>query len=145
MYEQHKAMVRQFQETFHQPVDLDLETFKKDRLGLRESLLKEEQAELLDAMVDICYIALGSAVECKRYTIASERIYDQIRDLSIDYFCSSKIFDEAFRRVHEANMDKLENGEPLVNGVTTPLDESKPYGKVMKRKGWTAPDLSDLV
>ena len=145
MYEEHKAMVRQFQETFHQPVNLDEKTFNAERINLRRDLQKEEETELLDALVDIAYIVLGTSVECKTYDEYARAMYFIARDIAYKMFHSKKVFDIAFKRVQEANMDKLENGNPLVNGVTTPLDESKPYGKVMKRKGWIAPDLSDLV
>ena len=144
-YTEHKAMVKEFQETFHQPVGLSLGEFMDKRNGLRQNLLKEEQAELLDAMADIAYIALGTAVECDGREKAGYIHYMRIRDLATQYFGDYTTFNEAFKRVHENNMDKIENGLPLVNGVTVPLDKSKPKGKILKREGWVAPDLSDLV
>jgi predicted HAD superfamily Cof-like phosphohydrolase len=94
------------------------------RLDLRHDLIEEEFGELsdamdakdsvaiLDALVDLTYVAIGFAVELG---------YD---------------FDEAWERVHESNMAKLDrNGDPIF----------REDGKVLKPEGWSAPSLDDLV
>ena len=70
--------------------------------------------EQLDALVDLVYVALGTA-------------YLQGFD-----------FNEAFRRVHEANMKKK---------LAVTADQSKRGYKndVIKSEGWKPADLSDLV
>ena len=141
----HQAMVREFQTTFKQPVDLDHQTYRKERKALRFALLREEKTELLDALVDIAYIALGSIVECDNEARWAVKTYETVRKLAREAFGSYKVFDVAFERVHASNMDKMQDGEPLVNGVTVPYDKSKPYGKVLKRQGWVAHVLDDLV
>lgn len=71
--------------------------------------------EKLDALVDLCYVAIGTA-----------------------YVHGFVDFDEAWRRVHAANMQKVR--------VERPEDSARGSGfDVVKPKGWEAPDLSDLV
>lgn len=89
----------------------------------REQFMMEELEEYsdslvlanqLDALVDLVYVAIGTA-------------YLQGFD-----------FNEAWRRVHEANMKKVrvDRAENSKRGSTF---------DVVKPEGWTAPDLSDLV
>ena len=68
----------------------------------------------LDALVDLVYVALGTA------------------------YLHGFDFDEAWRRVHAANMKK----------IRATLSEQSARGSihdVVKPPGWTAPNLSDLV
>ena len=69
---------------------------------------------MLDALVDLVYVALGTA------------------------YLHGFDFNEAFKRVHEANMKKVRAERQ---------DESKRGSSydVVKPDGWTPPDLSDLV
>jgi predicted HAD superfamily Cof-like phosphohydrolase len=68
----------------------------------------------LDALVDLVYVALGTA------------------------YLHGFAFDEAWRRVHEANMKKVraKKAEDSARGSVH---------DVVKPSGWTPPDLSDLV
>jgi predicted HAD superfamily Cof-like phosphohydrolase len=68
----------------------------------------------LDALVDLVYVALGTAVM---------HGFD---------------FDEAWRRVHAANMQKVRATMAEESARSSILD-------VVKPPGWKAPDLSDLV
>lgn len=68
----------------------------------------------LDALVDLVYVALGTA-------------YLQGFD-----------FNEAWRRVHEANMKKVRALRVIDSKRGSTYD-------VVKPEGWQAPDLSDLV
>jgi predicted HAD superfamily Cof-like phosphohydrolase len=91
---------------------LALET---EELGeLAEALQEGDLEAALDAQVDRRYIADGTTLE-----------------LGL-----AGVFDEAFRRVHAANMAKLgPDGKPIIDAT----------GKIRKPAGWVAPDLSDLV
>lgn len=73
---------------------------------------KEKQ---LDALVDLVYVALGTA------------------------YLHGFDFDEAWRRVHEANMAKVKVTKDTIGPRGEALHD------VVKPPGWTAPDLSDLV
>jgi len=65
--------------------------------------------KMLDGLVDLVYVAIGTA------------------------YLHGFDFDEAWRRVHEANMKKI--AKP---SIRSDYD-------VVKPAGWTSPDLSDLV
>lgn len=77
---------------------------------LDELILAENKADQLDALVDLVYVIMGTA-------------YLQGFD-----------FQEAWNRVHAANMAK----------VRGPSKRSESYD-VIKPEGWKAPDLRDIV
>jgi predicted HAD superfamily Cof-like phosphohydrolase len=97
-------------------LDLELRVFRKDFMKeeLTEYCQSDDLHGQLDALVDLVYVALGTA-------------YMQGFD-----------FNEAWRRVHEANMKKVRADR---------ADQSKRGSTfdVVKPPGWTAPDLRDLV
>ena len=111
------AMLKEFQTKF----DLPKGEFKPFWLGERQAMMYEELCEyihasinndkekVLDSLVDLVYFAVGTATA-----------------LNWD-------FDEAFKRVHEANMKK-------VRAYT-----ERSAVDLIKPTGWKAPDLSDLV
>jgi predicted HAD superfamily Cof-like phosphohydrolase len=68
----------------------------------------------LDALVDLVYVALGTA------------------------YMHGFDFNEAFKRVHEANMKK-------VRAVSMRDSKRGSIYDVVKPEDWTPPDLSDLV
>ena len=111
------AMLKEFQTKF----DLPKGEFRLEYTAERSEMLYEELCEFnfalahkdrekaLDALVDLVYFAIGTATS-----------------LGWD-------FDEAFKRVHEANMKK-------VRAYT-----ERSAVDLVKPTGWVAPDLSDLV
>lgn len=94
----------------------DLNRFRMD--FMHEELFEYSQAwkmaDKLDALVDLAYVVLGTA------------------------YLHGFNFEEAWRRVHEANMKKVraERSEDSKRGSTF---------DVIKPPGWTAPKLNDLV
>lgn len=101
--------------------DLDLIHTRIKRMAKGESNwytceLVEDMEKQLDSLVDLCYVANGTA------------------------YLQGFNFDEAYRRVHEANMNK-------VRVESTDLTKSTRSSKydVVKPEGWKAPDLSDLI
>lgn len=112
-------MVREFHLAMGQPVDQPLEA--GDLLDMREQLIVEEYNEvvyadskenLIKELADLLYVIYGYAVT-----------------FGID-------LDEAFKRVHESNMSKLDdNGKPIY----------REDGKVMKGPNYKKPDMRDLV
>ncbi len=93
------------------------EDITRSRIGHLQEELNEFHAaliydkglpEMLDALVDIVYVAIGTS-----YLMGLD-------------------FDEAWRRVHEANMKKI------------PKATKRSKIDVVKPKGWVAPDLKDL-
>ena len=80
----------------------------------RHAAITEDLEGQLDALVDLVYVALGTA------------------------YLQGFNFQEAWKRVHEANMRKIR---------ATDAGQSKRghASDVVKPVGWEAPDLSDLV
>jgi predicted HAD superfamily Cof-like phosphohydrolase len=101
-------------------------TLSRDLRNFRLDFMEEELAEYahashqkdlakeLDALVDLVYVALGTA------------------------YLQGFNFNEAFKRVHEANMKKV-RANKLTDSKRGSLYD------VVKPEGWTAPDLTDLV
>ncbi len=120
-------MMQEFHEKFGLCYQGQPRQLPVDLLGFRVNFMHEESTEYiqacfkkdlekqLDALVDLIYVAAGTA-------------YLQGFDL-----------DEAFKRVHAANMRK----------VKAQRDEESTRGNatfdVVKPSGWLPPDLSDLV
>lgn len=118
--------IQEFHEKFELPAAESPKPLNAELFEFRKGFMHEELEEYciafldedlegqLDALVDLVYVALGTA-------------YMQGFD-----------FNEAFRRVHEANMAKVR---------AKTADESKrgTAYDVVKPEGWTPPNLSDLV
>lgn len=68
----------------------------------------------LDALVDLVYVIMGTS------------------------YLHGFDFNEAWRRVHQANMAKIKTPSASMSKRDSPYD-------VIKPEGWVAPDLSDLV
>lgn len=97
-----------------------------DRCALRLALETEELLELYYALISGDLEAALDAKVDQRY----------VSDGTVIELGLADVFDEAFERVHGANMRKLgPDGEPVVNAS----------GKVVKPKGWEPPVLHDLV
>ena len=121
--------VKKFHEAYEMPVGTvnihdDFDNITKEdaeRIALRSNLVAEEFKELINSesceeimkeSCDLIYVILGTFVEFG---------WD---------------FDEAFSRVHESNMSKLdESGKPIY----------RKDGKVLKGPNYKKPDLQDLV
>ena len=119
-------MVREFHDAFQVETPENPRLDRKDINDLRVKLLEEElgefwewliagdKAKTLDALCDLQYVLDGAF-------------------LALGF---GRAKEEAFRRVHEANMTKLDqNGKPIFAA----------NGKILKPKTFVHPDLSDLV
>lgn len=113
-----------FEQTYDGPprrLDGDLGYFRvqfmlEEICELMAAWLRKDQVNALDSFVDLAYVMFGTI-----------------------YLCGYRdVFDEAWRRVHIANMAKR---------LSTHLGESKRgyFADVVKPDGWVAPDLSDLA
>ena len=103
-----------------------------DGIRLQQSLISEEYAEFNQA----ASLAKQSYFNEK----SREEMLKELADLL--YVCYQMAaymnwdIDEAFKRVHESNMSKLDdNGEPV----------RRDDGKILKGPNYRLPDLSDLV
>lgn len=81
---------------------------------IRATAINGDLEEYLDGLVDLVYVALGAA------------------------YLAGLPFNEAFKRVHEANMKKVRAKSPEDSKRGSTYD-------IVKPPGWTPPVLSDLV
>lgn len=91
-------------------VDFMLEELHEYRMAHNQGNIVDQ----LDALVDLTYVVLGTA------------------------YLHGFDFNEAWRRVHAANMAKVRAASEVDSKRGSAYD-------VVKPEGWTAPDLSDLV
>jgi predicted HAD superfamily Cof-like phosphohydrolase len=121
-------IVHDFQVTFGQGYSGPVREMPASVASLRKKLLLEEltelvtaidagdQEEILDALVDAQYVLAGTVNACGM----------------------REVFDEAFMRVHRANMMKTPASSRHDSKRDSPHD-------IVKPEGWVKPDLSDLV
>ena len=100
-------------ETQNLRLKLLLEEFNEYNLAV----IKKDRHEILDALVDICVVAIGTA---------AQHGFD---------------FDEAWDRVLAANLKKYAAKTP----EDIERSKRKIHGDLVKPEGWVAPDLRDLV
>lgn len=111
----HKFMLEEIEEYEAEQVILEEELFREDRWEERFSRALEKQ---LDALVDATYVVLGTA---------------QLQ-------FGEKAFNEAWRRVHAANMAK-----ERANPDGDDRSHRDAAHDIVKPEGWTPPDHSDLI
>ena len=110
---------------------------------LIEAKEKKDKVKMLDAIVDMMYIRIGTLLEHHRGKFI---VYDLVtNDLEINscknylyaYFgIDYVILEDAFDEVHRSNMSKLdENGEPIF----------REDGKIMKSHLFIEPDLKSIL
>lgn len=119
-------MVYEFHEAF--APDQNDGDWSDDVMELRMKLMLEEMDEFVEAWRKDPYEGFEEAVVKELIDILYVT-YGTLLYLGVDP-------DEAFRRVHESNMSKLdEDGKPI----------RRADGKVLKGPNYFEPDLSDLV
>lgn len=128
---------KKFHDAFNIPRQYDLET-----LELRYKLLKEEFEEYEEAMEKLR--------ENPDDIDAQVELLDAMCDMTVINYGTADVFDwdmqVGMERVFDSNMSKLDdNGNPLLNGINCPMDETRPKGKVLKSNNFFEPNLRDLV
>lgn len=119
--------VSEMLEEFHSTFGLTINTKPQlvdEKLGLlRQSLIDEENDEL--------------AIAVERDDLVE--IADALADIVYVAYGTALVYgiplDTILEEVHRTNMDKLENGKVL----------RRSDGKVLKRKGWAAPDIESIL
>ena len=141
--EKMKKLVKEFYVAFGQERYLSKEVYGAtsiERMKLRNKLFDEElkefleaeaDVEKLDAICDMCYIAIGTTLELGIY---GNQFF------VIDYYKQRTWFNdelimEAFEEVHRSNMSKLENGKAIF----------REDGKILKGKNYFKPNLKKFI
>lgn len=156
MYQKFIEQVKEFYTSFKQEKYLEELGITPDRMVLRNKLWNEECKELveakekkdkvkiLDAIIDMMYIRIGTLLEHHKGVVTMTNFKVEI-DTEIsncrEYFAKHfghnlGLLEDAFMEVHRSNMSKLdENGEPIF----------REDGKVMKSELFVEPDLKTIL
>lgn len=156
MYKKMIEQVREFYEAFKQEEFLEgyritperinkrLDWFKEETEELLEAKEKKDKIKILDAILDMVYIRIGTLLESNAGEVESVRkamLCDAESHCCTSYFFDYfdedwMLFTEAFDEVHRSNMSKLdENGNPIF----------REDGKIMKSHLFSEPDLKSIL
>lgn len=125
---------------------------KKKIRALRKRLLKEEHkeytdgekandiVEIADALADQLYIINGTAVA---YGIPLDEIFNIVHESNMDKTCDSEEHAQETVAHYASLPEPVETYYKEKNGRW--IIYRKADNKVLKRKGWTAPDFSHLL
>ena len=121
-----------------------LDWFKEETEELIEAKEKKDKVKILDAIIDMMYIRIGTLLEHYRGDTMIVRLVIE-RDTEIsncrEYFAkhfgyNPNLLIDVFDEVHRSNMSKLdENGEPIL----------REDGKIMKSHLFIQPDLTGVL
>lgn len=120
-------MVAEFQTATDQTVNLEPSLLKTKETILRYELMKEENEEYFEACQNKDLVETADALGDELYILLG----------TINSHGMQHIIGEAFTRIHENNMTKInpETGKVLRNEM----------GKIIKPKGFKPVDLTDLI
>ena len=128
--------VQQFQEAFSQTINHNPTLVKPELAGLRFDLMKEENEEYLEAVLNKDLVGIADALGDQLYILCGTILTHGMQHIIED------VFDE----IQRSNMSKLdENLKPIINGQNGVLDGSRPLGKILKSKNFTEPNLKQFL
>lgn len=156
MYTKMIEQVKEFYEVFKQEEFLKDYGITLDRMRLRNKLWDEEceefieakekkdKVQILDAIIDMMYIRIGTLLEhyrgdtmIVRFAIEHDIEISNCREYFTKHFGdNSELLKDAFDEVHQSNMSKLdENRKPIF----------REDGKVIKSNLFSEPDLKTIL
>ena len=128
--------VLDFQTSFSQPILENPSLVNKELAGLRFDLMKEENEEYLEAVLNNDLIEIADALGDQMYILCGTILSHGMQHII------EKVFDE----IHQSNMSKLDqDGNPIINGKNGVLDGSRPMGKILKSKTYFEPNLKQFL
>lgn len=121
-------------------VELRRSLNNEENKELNEAIDANDLIEVADALADILYVTNGAA---SAFGIPLDEIFNIVHDSNMDKTCSSE----------EHAQETVAHYASLPEPVETYYKENngrwvvyrKADNKVLKRKGWTAPDFSHLL
>ena len=156
MYRKFIDQVKKFYIAFKQEEFLEEFGITPDRMVLRNKLWNEEceefveakekkdKVQILDAIVDMMYVRIGTLLE-HHIGLAATVGFVAESDVELtncrkyfaeNYGYNPKLLEDAFDEVHRSNMSKLdENGNPIF----------REDGKIMKSNLFSEPDLKSIL
>ena len=128
--------VKQFQETFGQTVNRNPTLVDLELANLRFELMKEENEEYMQAVIDKDLVEVAYALGDKLYILIGTILSHGMQHIIVD----------VFNEIHRSNMSKLdENGKPIINGQNGVLDITRELGKVLKSPIYSKPNFDKIL
>lgn len=128
--------VKQFQETFGQTVNRNPTLVDLELANLRFELMKEENEEYMQAVIDKDLVEVADALGDKLYILIGTILSHGMQEVIVD----------VFNEIHRSNMSKLdENGNPIINGQNGVLDITRELGKVLKSPIYSKPNFDKIL
>ena len=128
--------VKEFQETFGQVVNGKPTLVDLELANLRFELMKEENEEYMQAVIDKDVVEVADALGDQLYILIGTILSHGMQEVIVD----------VFNEIHRSNMSKLdENGKPIINGQNGVLDITRELGKVLKSPRYSKPNFDKIL
>ena len=128
--------VKDFQQTFDQVVNRKPTLVDLELANLRFELMKEENEEYMQAVIDKDVVEVADALGDQLYILIGTILYHGMQEVIVD----------VFNEIHRSNMSKLdENGKPIINGQNGVLDITRELGKVLKSPRYSKPNFDKIL
>lgn len=128
--------VKDFQQTFGQVVNRKPTLVDLELANLRFELMKEENEEYMQAVIDKDVVEVADALGDQLYILIGTILSHGMQEVIVD----------VFNEIHRSNMSKLdENGNPIINGQNGVLDITRELGKVLKSPRYSKPNFDKIL
>ena len=128
--------VKDFQQTFDQVVNRKPTLVDLELANLRFELMKEENEEYMQAVIDKDVVEVADALGDQLYILIGTILSHGMQEVIVDIF----------NEIHRSNMSKLdENGKPIINGQDGVLDITRELGKVLKSTRYSKPNFDKIL
>ena len=128
--------VKDFQQTFGQVVNRKPALVDLELANLRFELMKEENDEYMQAVIDKDVVEVADALGDQLYILIGTILSHGMQEVIVD----------VFNEIHRSNMSKLdENGKPIINGQNGVLDITRELGKVLKSPIYSKPNCDKIL
>ena len=128
--------VKDFQQTFGQVVNRKPTLVDLELANLRFELMKEENEEYMQAVIDKDVVDVADALGDQLYILIGTILSHGMQEVIVD----------VFNEIHRSNMSKLdENGKPIINGQNGVLDITRELGKVLKSPIYSKPNFDKIL
>lgn len=130
------AQVQKFQEAFSQVINNRPTLVNPELAGLRFDLMKEENEEYLEAILNKDLNQVADALGDQLYILCGTILTHGMQH----------VIEAVFDEIQRSNMSKLDsNGKPIINGKNGVLDASRPLGKILKSNNFSEPNLTQFL
>ena len=128
--------VKDFQQTFGQVVNRKPALVDLELANLRFELMKEENDEYMQAVIDKDVVDVADALGDQLYILIGTILSHGMQEVIVD----------VFNEIHRSNMSKLdENGKSIINGQNGVLDITRELGKVLKSPRYSKPNFDKIL